>query len=433
MSYKTQNWQIPKDPMSIHVNPEILVWARQSAGFGVDEAASKLGFKDTLKATADQKLEALETGEKQPSRSQLSKFATIYKRPLVTFYLSEPPRKGTRGNDFRQTPDARSVRDNAMLDTLLRNVKARQEMVRDILLDDDNLTSRHFVGSATVEIGANALVELIAKELNFNHIDPNLRKGDSNSLFGRLREAAEAAGIFVIIASDLGSHHSTIAASVFRGFAIADKVAPFVVINGKDAQPARSFTLLHELAHIWLGQTGVSGGVSTVAPTNANANIERFCNDVAGEFLLPDEQFNNGVQPFDKSDLQAAQIAIDVLASLWSVSEAMVAYRLMRRNELTREVYQTLNSFYAARWSAKLKHDRAKRGDESLRISGHVIRQHRLGNAFVSLVQRGLREKTLTHTKAATLLGSKPGSVEPFIRQFEDKQNRRSSRSGNDS
>lgn len=418
--------------MSIHVNPEILVWARQSAGFDVDEAASKLGFKDTLKATADEKLEALEAGEKQPSRSQLRKFATVYMRPLVTFYLSEPPRKGVRGNDFRQSPDARSIRDNAMVDTLLRNVKARQEMIRDILLDDDSFTPPRFVGAETIKIGAGALVELIAKELDFNYKDPSLRKGDTNGLFSRLREASETAGIFVFIAADLGSHHSTIAANVFRGFAIADKIAPFVVINGKDAQPARSFTLLHELAHIWLGQTGVSGGIFTEAPTNTNARIERFCNDVAGEFLLPNQHFIENIQAFDKSDLKAAQIVIDAVASRWCVSEAMVAYRLMRRNELTRGVYQQLNKLYAARWSAKIRRDKAKRGDDSTGPSGHILRQHRLGNAFVGLVQRGLREKTLTHTRAATLLGSKPGTVEPFIRQFEAKQKRRTSRSCDD-
>ncbi|MFY1080099.1 ImmA/IrrE family metallo-endopeptidase, partial [Escherichia coli] len=77
---------------------------------------------------------------------------------------------------------------------------------------------------------------------------------------------------------NLGSHHSALNVELFRGFALSDKVAPFVVINDQDSEQAWSFTLLHELAHIWLGQTGVSGG----RPTSV---IETFCNDVAGRIL----------------------------------------------------------------------------------------------------------------------------------------------------
>ena len=83
--------------------------------------------------------------------------------------------------------------------------------------------------------------------------------------------------MFVLLAENLGSHHSAIPVSAFRGFAIADPIAPFIVINDGDAKAAWSFTLLHELAHLWLGATGVSGGVPEM-------QIERFCCDVAGEF-----------------------------------------------------------------------------------------------------------------------------------------------------
>ena len=83
--------------------------------------------------------------------------------------------------------------------------------------------------------------------------------------------------MFVLLAGNLGSHHSAIPVSAFRGFAIADPIAPFIVINDGDAKAAWSFTLLHELAHLWLGATGVSGGVPEM-------QIERFCWDAAGEF-----------------------------------------------------------------------------------------------------------------------------------------------------
>ena len=82
---------------------------------------------------------------------------------------------------------------------------------------------------------------------------------------------------------DLGSYHTELNVEVFRGFALADEFAPFVVINPRDAAAARCFTLLHELVHLWLGEPGISGG-DPLDP------VEVFCNKVASNFLLPDEE-----------------------------------------------------------------------------------------------------------------------------------------------
>lgn len=79
------------------VNPEILVWARETAGLSAAEAARKLGYKDSDRASAAQKLAEFEEGVKEPSRSLLSKMAQQYRRPLLAFYLSQPPAKGDRG------------------------------------------------------------------------------------------------------------------------------------------------------------------------------------------------------------------------------------------------------------------------------------------------------------------------------------------------
>jgi Zn-dependent peptidase ImmA (M78 family) len=95
-----------------------------------------------------------------------------------------------------------------------------------------------------------------------------------------LRAQFEAAGVFVLLLGNLGSHHSNIPLETFRGFAIADPLAPVIAINEQDARTAWSFRSLHELVHLWLGTPGVSG-------TDPAAQIEQYCNDVAGEILLP--------------------------------------------------------------------------------------------------------------------------------------------------
>ena len=416
--------------MSIHVNPEILVWARESAGFDVEEAAVKAGFKNSQKASAGEKLATLEAGDRQPTRNQLVKFASVYKRPLITFYLAEPPKTGERGQDFRQTPGTRDRRDNGRLDALLRDVKARQEMVRDILVDEDDFDAPDFVGSAHMKFGVSKVVQMIADTLAFDFTDLELRKGDPNTLFSRLRKAAEDAGVFVLVLGDLGSHHTQFTADVFRGFAIADSVAPFVVINAKDARPARVFTLLHELAHIWLGKTGVSGTVSTAQPKSEAAEIERFCNDVAGEFLLPDGHFRKAGVPFEPHDTEAAEACIDLVASRWSVSEPMVAYRFQRTGELTEGAYQNLRQKYHLRWIANVKKEKAKQKEADGGPSGYVIKYHNLGSALVDVVHRNFRERNLTHTNAARLLGSKPISVPGFFNFVDGDRRKRLQKNG---
>lgn len=89
----------------------------------------------------------------------------------------------------------------------------------------------------------------------------------------------EDAGIFVLLIGNLGSHHSNIPVDTFRGFALADDIAPLTVVNDNDAASARSFTALHEVVHLWLGDTGVSGWTTELA-------AEQYCSDVAALILL---------------------------------------------------------------------------------------------------------------------------------------------------
>jgi Zn-dependent peptidase ImmA (M78 family) len=411
--------------MSINVNPEILVWARKSAGLDVDSAAKKLGLSNSAKSSAIDKLHALESGEKHPTRNQLGVIASVYKRPLVTFYLSAPPRSSEHLHDFRQTPDTRGARQNGMLDALLRDVKARQELLKDILVDEDDFVPPDFVGSVKLEDGVSSVVSKMAERLGFDHKDISLRKGSPSDLFNRLRKRAEDAGVFVLVLGDLGSSTTQIGADVFRGFAMADKVAPFAVVNSKDARPARSFTLVHELAHLWLGQTGVSGDIAIDAPRNENARIERFCNDVAGEFLLPEKHFRQVAVQFEPNDVEGARACIDLVASRWSVSEPMVAYRFQRVGQLTDHAYSVLRQEYQQRWKMHAAKEKEKQKQSDGGPSGYVIKQFNLGNAFVDVVLRNFREQKLTHTRAARLLGSNPISVPRFF-DFIDTKRRES-------
>lgn len=396
-----------------NINPAILTWARETAGLSLEAAAARLGFATSARSTSTQKLEAFERGESKPTRNQLLKISATYRRPLTAFYRATPPLRGSRGEDFRTVVGARP-KNEALLDALLRDIRARQDMVRSILEDDEDVEQLAFVGSMPIDLRTIDAAKTIRMALGIDE-DPTMRdvlRRSSDRIFATLRNRVEGLGIFVLLIGNLGSHHTNIDENVFRGFAIADEIAPFIVINDQDATTAQSFTLLHELVHVFTGSTGVSDAPSTATPRTRLARVERFCNDVASEVLLPQESLPT-VAGLDA--LNSAFSAIGEVAVQRGVSEAMVAYRYWRAGKLDDVIYRQLATSYAARWRAA----RARRRELHQEGSGptyYAGRKHRLGNPLISLIRRTLRADELTYTKAAQVLGVKSSSVEPLLR-----------------
>jgi len=258
-----------------HINPAILRWARTTAGLSEEEAARKIGLGSSAKATAVEKLAALEDGRNFPTHGQLSRIAIAYRRPRAVFYRSAPPLPADGKEGFRTLVEHSVPRgDAALLAALIRDIRARQDMVRSIIEDDEDVEPRSFIGSASITDAVPGVAGRLRKLLGFDEDEEIFRgTGSPNDLFSRLRERVEDIGVFVILAGNLGSFHSNIDERVFRGFAIADPIAPFIVINDRDAKSAWSFTLIHELTHIFVGSSGVS------FPPNASMSrkgIEKF-------------------------------------------------------------------------------------------------------------------------------------------------------------
>ena len=227
------------------VNHEIIKWARTTAGLDEEQAAKKLGLKDTKKATATEKLLALETGNTSPTRSQLVKMSKQYRRPLLTFYLADVPRPGNRGQDYRTLPDTPEITQEALVDVVIRDIRARQSLVRAVLKEEDEAPTLSFINSIEMSHGVGPTAKNIKKHLNWDlpeyRNQPNLEKA-----FAFLRGKAEEAGVFVLMIDNLGSYHTTIDVEAFRGFALADEVAPFIAINANDSKGAWCFTLVLE-------------------------------------------------------------------------------------------------------------------------------------------------------------------------------------------
>lgn len=389
------------------VNSEILLWARQTAGLSVDDAAHKLGFRGTRKRTASDRLEALEGGLENPSRAVLLKMSKIYRRPLLAFYLAVPPSKGDRGEDFRTLPDTIDPTTNALVDALVRNVRARQNMVRSIL-EDDEAEKLLFVGSKRIEDGIPSLVADIKKKTSFD-LSEFRRCKNPEDAFSYLREITEQLGVFVLLIGNLGSHHTTLEPEVFRGFALADDLAPFVVVNDQDAKAAWSFTLLHELAHIWIGETGVSGG-------RIEGSIERFCNEVASELLFPTDDVRQFALVDLKGSFEEIVQKISAFARPINLSYTMVAFRLFREGLIDHAMWEKVRRHFRDLWKKQRANARAQaKENNTTGPNYYVVRRHRLGKALIELVGQQLSEGELSPVSAARILGVKARSVAPLV------------------
>ena len=141
------------------VNPRILVWARETAGLTLQEAVARVGIGDARGVAAVDRLAALERGENEPTRPVLVRMARHYRRPLLAFYLSAPPRRADRGVDFRTLTGPRSTETDALIDALVRNVRSRQHMVRAALEAEDEAEPLPFVGALSKPRGPATATE----------------------------------------------------------------------------------------------------------------------------------------------------------------------------------------------------------------------------------------------------------------------------------
>jgi Zn-dependent peptidase ImmA (M78 family) len=396
------------------INPEILKWARETAGFSLEEASKKINLGPAYGMLPSQRLNSYEQGEDEPSRSLLTRMAKQYRRPLLVFYLKEPPKVADRGQDFRVLPKGYTIENQALVDALLRDIRVRQSIIRNAMLDDKDVKELKFIGS--MEQGKNfAEYTDTIKNLLKLDIQEYYRKSTQSEAFNFLRSRLEAIGVFVLLIGDLGSYHTSLDTSVFRGFALSDNIAPFIVINDNDSKPAWSFTLIHEFTHLLLGQTGISSSY-------ANNRIEKLCNSVASHVLLQNYELDS----LDLNRIETlSDIAekISIFAEQRNLSNSMVAYRLFLNDVIVERQWQDLRTFFIKKWIESREKSRQAARTSTSGPSYYIIRKHRLGENLISTVQNMTFEGQLTTIKAGKVLGVAPTKIQNLfdLRLPQDK------------
>jgi len=258
------------------VNPGLLTWSRERAGLSTEQVAKKLPVKPD-------RVEEWEAGETKPTFLQAQKWASLVHIPFGFLFLVRPPFEQLPLPDLRTVGDIAPQRPSLELLDTVRDSMRKQDWYLEYLQHQEHQPLA-FVGRFSSRSQVAEVVDDIRRTLGVN---PDAARLDYDKYSRALIEAAEAAGILVMRSGiALGNTHRKLEVSEFRGFAISNTYAPVVFVNSSDAPTARLFTLLHELAHIWIGSSGVSDG-----NTANGRDEERFCNAVAGELLAPEAQF----------------------------------------------------------------------------------------------------------------------------------------------
>jgi Zn-dependent peptidase ImmA (M78 family)/transcriptional regulator with XRE-family HTH domain len=362
----------------VDVKPALLRWARERAGLSTDDLVRQFS-----------RLPEWEAGTTQPTMRQLEKFASATTVPFGYLFLSEPPQETLPIPDFRTVGDRPIDRPSPnLLDTIF-DMQRRQAWLR-----EDRIEAGHdplpFIGSITLEAGPESVAAEIRRTLSVVAGWADLH-GTWTDALAFLRGRAETIGVIVLINGVVrNSTRRKLDPEEFRGFVLIDEYAPFVFLNGADAKAAQMFTLAHELAHLWIGQAGV---FNLLGMQPAPVPVEQFCNAVAAEFLLPEQELRTAWSDVERSPQRFA-----ALARRFKVSELVVARRVLDARLITRDAFFNFYNGY--------QEDERRRAVRQPSGGNFFATQNsRVGRVFTRAVARAVKEGRLLYRDAFELTG----------------------------
>ncbi|MFD4354295.1 ImmA/IrrE family metallo-endopeptidase [Nocardia sp. NPDC058518] len=259
-------------PVRVSVAPSLLEWAVERAGWD-DETTQRRAPK----------LDEWIRGDRQPTLKQLESFAQATHTPFGLLFLSEPPNEPVPIPDMRTVGNATVPRPSVDLLDTIYICQTRQEWYRDYARDH-GAPQLEFVGSATTDTPPVDAARAVRAALDFD-LTERAVFANSDDALRRLIDRIEAIGVLVMVNGIVGGDtHRVLDPEEFRGFALSDPVAPLIFVNGADTKAAQIFTLVHELAHVWLGRSALSDAAMVAQEGVAE---ELWCNRVAAEVLVP--------------------------------------------------------------------------------------------------------------------------------------------------
>jgi len=369
----------------VDINNNLLIWAIERAGINIDEVSRTIpSFSSWL------------LGKKKPTVKQLEKFAQKVHLPFGYLFLENPPEEKLPIPFFRTLSSQEHKININIYDSVLL-LQQRQSWLTDYL-KENNYLQLNFVGKFSNNPDINDVVNDIRTTLK---IDEDWAKEFSTweKAKDHLTQLIEDAGIITTFSSIVGNNtRRNINVDDCRGFVLVDDYAPFMFINSADSKSAQMFTIAHELAHIWIGQ---SAGFDFRKLQPANDQTEVLCDKIAAEFLVPAKSIEDSWQTVKD---------ISQLARYFKVSQIVIARRLLDLGKISKNEFITFYDNYINQDFARSE-NREGGGDF------YKTQRKRLSVRFLSFVNQAVKENKLLIRDAYNLTNLKGETYHTFMRE----------------
>ncbi len=364
---------------TVTVKPELIRWAIARSGLPTDDLLKKFP-----------KLDEWKTGKKDPTFRQLENFAKTTMTPFGFLFLDEPPEEELPIQDFRTVGDTPIDRPSPNLIETIHTMQRRQAWMRDLLIEDGH-ERLDFVGSGKRIRNFKSLAQRIRQKLDLD-ADWAESLGTWEDALNVLRRAIDRIGVLVFNNSFVGlNNHRSLDPEEFRGFVLCDPYAPVIFVNSADSKSAQMFTLAHELAHVWLGTDGLFNLIKMMP---SNDEMERFCNRVAAEFLIPGCKLT---ERWDEAN--ATRQPFQTVARWFKVSPAVAARCALELRLITEPEFFRFYERDRENWQRQKAEQRKKKGGGDFYRTQDV----RLGRRFASAVVRAARAGRILYREAYQL------------------------------
>ncbi|MBI1754823.1 ImmA/IrrE family metallo-endopeptidase [Candidatus Azambacteria bacterium] len=382
----------------VKISPEVLKWARESLHLPEEavlmhfnqKSKQKFKFNGSLLAKIENR-----SGEEIPF-TLLQELSNFYKRPLAVFFLNKPPIEPVLPHD-RRTIDSdihEIISPAAVL--AIRRARYVQEVFRDLSSELD-ISLKFPFKKFTLSDNPAQMGMKFREILDFS-LDAQRRVRDARGLFDTIRVKLEGVNVFTI--------KSSFPLEDARAFSLVDQVPYLILINNKDGgyfgYPPKTFSLLHEFAHILLRESAICNDFNY-----SHQKIEKFCNSFAGSFLVPDEYFW-GVLEITRKEFDMANLEdyLNTLKTAFKVSGEVLLRKCLTLKLIDDSFYNTKIQEWRDEYQ-KEKKRKEERGEKQfipiITPGRRVISNN--GRKFVELVLHARGEGKITIDSAADYLG----------------------------
>lgn len=371
-----------------YITPNVLKWARESARMSEETAASKV-------SVPVEKLKEWEEGTQQPTIHQAETLAKAYRRPLALFFLPEIPRDFQPLQDYRRKT-AKPLGTASIF--IIREIQQKQAWISEVY-EENRDKKLSFVGKYSIKDNPIDVADDLITTLNINPFHYSVEKPIREWI-----DKAESKGIFISRTSFIHSRLK-LDSEELQGFTISDQYAPFVFVNSEDWDAPQLFTLVHELAHIWIAESGISNEIEPdIKYKDTLHPVELFCNEVAANALMPNSIMRSlNVHIFDSSK--------DVFrtAKTFGVSSFALLYRALNLDLINIDRYRSLKDQAQKEFEEYLLREEEKNAHKKEPKGGpnpYLLRLNKNSRLFTQVVLDAFRGGIIDPALASSLLNT---------------------------